>query len=156
MTALGPANSWTTVVVDPAAGALFDPSSETIVGQPRPLSRDRVVWALPLNGVSAPAKRYHPDHPSTELCYFGLDFSFVIPYGVGVASGSLAIFTNANPPVPADSDWTVQPVVVQGRAIYALLTGGVTGTDYQLRWTANDTMGSVWPRTALVLCAETS
>jgi hypothetical protein len=156
MTALGPANSWTTVVVDPAAGAVGDPSTQTLVGKPRPMSRDRVAWALPLNGVAAPAKRYHPDHPSTELCYFGMDFSFVVPYGVGIASGALSIFTNANPPVAADADWTAQPVEVQGRAIYALLTGGVTGTDYQLRFTATDSMGSVWPRTALILCAETS
>jgi hypothetical protein len=155
MTAIGPANSWTRIVVDPAGAALADPQ-QAIVGQPQPLSRDRVVWALPLNGVAAPAKRYHPDHPSTENCYFGLDLSFVIPYGVGIASASLSIFTNANPPVAADSDWTAGAVVVQGRSIYALLTGGVIGTDYQLRWTATDTMGSVWPRTALILCAQTS
>jgi hypothetical protein len=155
MTAIGPPNVWTRIVVDPAGAALADPAN-FIVGQPQPLSRDRVVWALPLNGVGSPAKRYYPDHPSTEMCYFGLDFSFVIPYGVGIVSGVLNIFTNANPPAPADADWTKTPVVVQGRAVYALLTGGVTGTDYQLRWTATDSMGSVWPRTALILCAETS
>jgi hypothetical protein len=155
MTRLGPANSWTSVLVDPANRALAD-AQKAIIGKPRPLSRDRVVWALPLNGVASPAKRYHPDHPSTETCYFGLDFSFVVPYGVGVVSGVLNIFTNAATPVPADGDWTKQPAVVQGRAIYALLSGGVTGTDYQLRFTATDSMGGVWPRTALVLCAETS
>jgi len=155
MTRIGPPNSWTTVLVDPANSAVADPA-KVIVGQPRPLSRDRVVWASPLNGVGSPLKRYYPDHPSTELCYFGLDFSCVIPYGVGIVSGTLEIFTNASPPVAADGDWTAQPVEVRGRAIYALLTGGVTGTDYQLRFTATDSMGSVWPRTALILCAETS
>ena len=154
MTRIGPPNSWTTVLVDPANSAVADPA-KVIVGQPRPLSRDRVVWASPLNGVGSPVKRYYPDHPSTELCYFGLDFSFVIPYGVGIVSGVLNIFVNASPPVPADADWTAQPVVVQGRSIYALLTGGVLGTDYQLRWTATDSVGGVWPRTALILCAET-
>jgi hypothetical protein len=155
MTSIGPSNSWTTVLVDPANRGVADPAG-FIVGQPRPLSRDRVVWALPLNGVSSPAKRYYPDHPSTELCYFGLDFSFVIPYGVGIAAGALSIFTNANPPAPADADWTKGAVVVQGRSIYALLTGGVLGTDYQLRWTATDSVGSIWPRMALILCAQTS
>lgn len=155
MSSIGPPNAWTTILVDPANRPVSDPA-QVIIGQPRPLSRDRVVWAQPLNGVGAPVKRYYPDHPSTELCYFGLDFSFVIPYGVGIVSGTLAIFTNGNPPVAADADWTVQPVLVQGRAIYALLTGGVLGTDYQLRWLAADSAGSVWPRTALILCAETS
>lgn len=155
MTSIGPANSWTTLLVDPANQAVADPSN-VVVGQPQPLSRDRIVWALPLNASGGATKRYLPDHPSTETCYFGLDLSFVIPYGVGVASASLAIFTNSATPVPADADWTAGPVVVRGRSIYALLSGGVIGTDYRLSWTAVDTMGSVWPRTALILCAETS
>jgi hypothetical protein len=101
-------------------------------------------------------KRYYPEHPPSEVCNFGMDYSFVIPFGVGIASGSLAIFNNLATPVAADADWTVQAVQVRGRAIYALLTGGVPGTDYQLQWTAVDTQGNVWPRTALILCAETS
>jgi hypothetical protein len=102
------------------------------------------------------SKRYIPEHPPSEACNFGLDYSFVIPFGVGIASGSLAIFTNLATPVPADADWTVGTVEVRGRAIYALLTGGVPGTDYQLRWTATDTQGNIWPRTTLCLVAETS
>lgn len=142
-------------MVDPAGRGLADPN-QVIVGKPRPLSRDRVAWALPLNGVGAPAKRYYPDHPPSELCYFGLDFSPVIPYGEGIASVALAIFTNVASPQPADADWTKGTPMVRGRSVYALLTGGVAGTDYQLRWTATDTAGSVWPRMALILCAETS
>jgi hypothetical protein len=46
--------------------------------------------------------------------------------------------------------------MVRGRALYAMLAGGVAGTDYQLKWTALDTAGRTWPRTALVLCADTS
>jgi hypothetical protein len=91
------------------------------------------------------------------VCYFGFDFSMMIPFGEGIASGALSFFTNVANPAAADADWTVvSPPEVRGRSVYALLTGGVEGTDYQLRWTATDTAGGVWPRTALVLCAETS
>ena len=102
------------------------------------------------------SRRYSPEHPPGESCSFGLDYSFVIPPGVGIQSGSLSIFTNTSVPAAADSDWQKGPVTVQGRAIYANLSGGVAGTDYQLRWLANDSQGNVWPRTTLVLCSETS
>jgi hypothetical protein len=85
-----------------------------------------------------------------------LDFSFIIPIGVGISSGTLAIFTNTANPTPADSDWQKGPVTIRGRAIYANLAGGVEGTDYQLRWSAADSQGNTWPRTTLVLCAQTS
>jgi hypothetical protein len=101
-------------------------------------------------------RRYTPEHPPGESCNFGLDYSFVVPPGVGLASGSLSIFTNAVPPVAADADWTKGPVTVLGRAIYANLGGGIEGKDYQLRWTAVDTEGNPWPRTTLVLVAQTS
>lgn len=101
------------------------------------------------------SRRYTPEHPPTETCSFGLDYSAIIPAGVGVQSGALEIWTNtASPAVSAD--WKIGPVSVRGRAIYATLTGGLSGQDYQLRWTAVDTDGNVWPRTTLVLCAETS
>ena len=102
------------------------------------------------------SRRYTPEHPSGEQCNFGLDYSAVVPPGVGLASGALEIFTNTVAPQPADADWTVGPVVVRGRALYALLTGGLDGVDYQLRWVATDTNGNIWPRTVLVLCADTS
>ena len=54
------------------------------------------------------------------------------------------------------TDFTIGPVMVQGRAIYASLSGGVLGPDYQLHWNAIDTLGNVWPRTGLLLCAYTS
>lgn len=102
------------------------------------------------------SRRYTPEKPPEETCSFGLDFSAVIPPGVGISTGSLAIFSNTAAPAPADGDFTVGEVMVRGRAIYAILSGGVSGKDYQLRWTATDSEGNVWPRTALVLCAETS
>jgi hypothetical protein len=102
------------------------------------------------------SRRFTPEHPPGESCSFGIDFSFIIPPGVGISSGSLKIFTNTAAPVAADADFTVGPVVVRGRAIYANLAGGVPGTDYQLIFTAVDSAGNQWPRTALVLCANTS
>ena len=102
------------------------------------------------------SRRYTPEHPPGEDCAFGLDFSFVIPPGVGLSSGSLQILTNTAAPADASADWTIGAVTVDGRALYAMLSGGVAGTDYQLKWTAVDTAGNTWLRTALVLCAATS
>lgn len=102
------------------------------------------------------SRRYSPEHPPGESCPFGLDFSFVIPPGVGITDGSLSIWTNTVEPHPADADWTATPVSVHGRVIYATLSGGIAGVDYQLRWVARDTEGNTYPRTALVLCALTS
>jgi len=102
------------------------------------------------------SRRYNPEHPPGENCSFGLDLSFIVPPGVGLASGTLDIFRNDAAQTPAIADWTVGPVTVRGRALYAMLTGGVAGTDYQLKWTAIDTAGNTWPRTTLVLCADTS
>jgi hypothetical protein len=102
------------------------------------------------------SRRYSPEHPQGEACTFGLDFSAVIPPGVGIAAGQLDIFKNAVPAAAADTDWTKGAVSVRGRVLYATLSGGVTGTDYLLRWTATDTDGNVWPRTGLVLVGPTS
>jgi len=102
------------------------------------------------------SRRYSPEHPPGERCRFGLDFSFVVPPGVGIVSGTVAIFTNTASPQPADADWTIGPVEVTGRTLSAELGGGIEGKDYQVRWTATDSDGNVWPRTCLVLCAPTS
>jgi hypothetical protein len=102
------------------------------------------------------SRRYTPEHPPGESCPFGMDYSYVIPPGIGIAGGSLAIWTNTQPPVEANGDWNIGAVQVLGRAIYCQLSGGVEGTDYQLRWTAIDTRGNAWPRVGLVLCAQTS
>lgn len=101
-------------------------------------------------------RRYTPEHPPGETSLFGLDFSPIIPVGVGIKSGTLAIFTNLAVPTDASADWTIGPVMVRGRAIYASLSGGLAGLDYQLRWSATDTLGNVWPRIALILCGFTS
>ena len=102
------------------------------------------------------SRRYTPEHPPGESCKFGYDFSPIVPPGVGLASGSITIWNNLNPPTPNTTDWTIGAVGVRGRALYAALSGGVEGKDYQLRWVAVDTEGNTWPRTGLVLCAQTS
>jgi hypothetical protein len=101
------------------------------------------------------SRRYTPEHPPGEHAIFGLDFSPIVPPGVGLASGTVGVWTNVYPFV-VSTDWTIGTVSVWGRALYAPLTGGVEGTDYQIRWIATDTDGNQWPRTALCLCAQTS
>lgn len=102
------------------------------------------------------SRRYLPEWSPGEASSIGMDFSFIVPVGVGLVEGSLSIFTNTADPQPADADFDATPVSVRDRALYCQLSGGVRGRDYQLRWTAADTDGNLWPRTALLLCAETS
>lgn len=101
------------------------------------------------------SRRYIPEHPPGDAATFGMSFDVVFPMGVGIQNGALSIFTNAASPVPS-TDFSIGAVQVQGRALYASLVGGVSGTDYQLRWSATGTDGSLATRTALVLCAQTS
>lgn len=102
------------------------------------------------------SRRYTPEHPPGEACLFGLDFSYIIPPGIGIVDGAVTIMTNTVEPQDAAADWIIGPVQVRGRAIYAMLSGGLDGKDYQVRWVANDSAGNTWPRTCLVLCAQTS
>lgn len=101
------------------------------------------------------SRRYIPEHPPGDQATYGMSYDVVFPRCVGITSGTLAIFTNVANPIPS-TDFSIGTVQVQGRALYASLVGGVSGTDYQLRWTANGTDGSIATRTALVLCAQTS
>ena len=156
MTNVGPTNSRPSALANPAGGLVADPASGFSIGRPKPFWGERLVWCASLSVPAAVSYRYQPSHPPEETCSFGMDFSFVVPFGVGLQSGSLAIFDNLATPVAADADWVKGPVVVRGRAIYAVLGGGVAGTDYRLVWTAVDNQGSTWPRTVLCLCAETS
>ena len=102
------------------------------------------------------SRRYSPEWASGDAAMVGMDWSALIPPGVGISAGSLIIQRNTNPPTVSVGDFTTGPVGVTGRATYARLAGGVSGTDYRLVWTANDTDGNVWNRTALMLCAPTS
>ena len=99
--------------------------------------------------------RYLPSHAPGQSCLYGLDFSNILPPGVTVQSGQLTIQTNVVPPAPS-SDFTIGPVEANGRRLYANLAGGVSATDYRLTWTATDSLGNIWPRACLLLCAATS
>jgi hypothetical protein len=116
-------------------------------------------------------RRYIPAKPFDEVSVFGMDYSFILPKGVGITRGTLEIWTNSNPPYPADQDWDFFPnpatrqgweqgllavVLVRDRTLYCKLGGGVDGVDYLFVWTAYDTEGNVWPRSAAVLVADTS
>lgn len=102
-------------------------------------------------------RRYTPEIPPGEQSLIGMDFSYVIPPGVGIASGSVSLFTNTVAPA-ASADMTFGPVTVRGRVLYAPITvlDAALGNDYQLRWKAVDSQGNIWPRTGLLLCAQTS
>lgn len=137
------------LLVDSTGGAIADASGA--VGRHAP--GIRMVWALPPTG-SGLTRRYGT-HPPSESALFGMDFSFVLCPDVAIVSASLAILVNEAPPV-ATTDWTIGPVSIEGSAVFARLSGGIAGTDYQFQWSVTDGDGNVWPRTALVLCAQTS
>lgn len=101
------------------------------------------------------SRRYTPEWAPGESAVIGMDYSFVIPPGVGIASGGLTVLTNTATPA-VSTDFTIGPAQVSGRAIYCPLSGGVAGHDYQLAWDVQDTAGNIYPRTALMLCAPTS
>jgi hypothetical protein len=102
------------------------------------------------------SRRYTPAWAPGEGALIGMDFSYVIPPGIGIASGTLHFFNNIAVPVNRDADFVIGPVNVLGRMLWATLGGGVEGVDYQVLWTATDTLGLDYPRTALMLCAPTS
>ena len=103
------------------------------------------------------SRRYTPEIAPYESCQIGMDFSFVIPPGVAISSGTVGCFTNTANPIMS-SDLSLGAVTVRGRTLYAPITatGAALGKDYQLRWSATDSQGNIWPRTALLLCAYTS
>lgn len=107
------------------------------------------------------SRRYSPELAPSEGSLFGMDYSNVIPPGVGIDIGQCSAWENVNPPVPTTL-LTVGEVQIVGRTLIAFIeaTGNAgqspEGIDFQIRWIAFDSEGGVWPRTALVLCAQTS
>jgi hypothetical protein len=101
--------------------------------------------------------RYEPSHPQGQGCQYAMDFANILPLGVTLQTGLLSLLYNTVPPTPATpTDFVVGPVQVNGRRLYASLSGGVSGNDYRLQWAGVDSLGNNWIRTALLLCAATS
>lgn len=104
-------------------------------------------------------RRYSPEMAPNEGSMFGMDFSAIIPPGVGISLGQCAAWRNAFPRVPAPlNELVVGNVQIVGRTLIAFIEafGPAQGNDYQLEWTAFDTQGNVWPRTGLLLVSPTS
>ena len=101
------------------------------------------------------SRRYSPEWAPGDQSMIGMDFSAMIPPGVGLTTSVLAVMTNTQPPA-ATTDFTIGTTATSGRSTYAELSGGVAGTDYALTWTVGDTDGNTYSRTALMLCAPTS
>lgn len=99
--------------------------------------------------------RYEQPHPATQVAVYGLDFSTILPAGVTISDVRLGQFFNTVPP-SVSSDFTVGDLAPAGRRVYAQLAGGVSGKDYQIVWTATDSLNNIWVRTVLLLCASTS
>lgn len=144
------------LVIDALAHSLADPDRHRIG---RSLWVHRLVYAQRKAAMPV-TKRYTPELAPGETSVFGMNFDAVIPAGVGIASGTLIIFNHVDGiNAGAADDVTAGPVQVLDRTLYATVTAiavGPDGIDYGLQWTATDTDGNVWPRTALVLCAQTS
>jgi hypothetical protein len=141
-------------VVDPHGFVLRDPATGSIVGRALPVGIVRIEYALALH--SNGGLRRYQTHPKEEQAVFMFDYSALVRRGVSLSNPSLSIFTNTVPAVAADADWVKGAVTVLGRSVYATLSGGIDGKDYQLRWSATDSEGNIWPRTTLVLCSPTS
>lgn len=112
------------------------------------------------------SRRYSPEWAPGETATIGMDFSAIIPPGVGIEGASLFIETNTALSTDASADWSGPPhdpsnpqafePSILGRVVYAQMSGGVLGKDYRFIWIALDTQGNNWPRTGLLLCAPTS
>ena len=99
--------------------------------------------------------RYMPPLGPGEVCTLGLDLSAILPPGLGISSASVSAVTNTNP-VGAAPSVSFGVVGFRGRRCWATVSGQAEGTDYQCRWVVTDSAGNIWPRTILMLCAETS
>lgn len=113
------------------------------------LSNIRMIYSM------SQSLRYYPSHSPGDSYDYGISFDDSLPKGIGVVSGTVAIFTNAAAPAPV-TDLVSGPVTVQGRVIHANISGGTSGQDYQLRWMVTGSDGSIHERTGLLLCAQPS
>lgn len=153
------------IVIDVLANPLGVPAGPGGPG----MAIGAVLWCHRLayaqrRGPMPITRRYTPELAPAESCLIGMNFDAVIPPGVGIDHGALMIFTNTVPRQPvhtpqADTGlFVVGDVQVQERTLYARITVSdlAEGQDFQFWWTAADTDGNFWPRSAMALCAATS
>ena len=99
-------------------------------------------------------RRYQPPY-SNGPAAFGMDFSSIIPAGMTIVAASCNIRKNTQPPA-AQTDITISAPVINGRIVYAIIEGGVVGTDYLFNWSVTDNRGNTFDRSALMLCSLTA
>lgn len=103
----------------------------------------------------AVSQRYKPSHPAGQSAVYAVDFSNMLPPGVGLSQPGVIIQTNTVPPGLA-TGITVTGGGFRGRLVWITITGGTSGQDYLITWTVGDTSSNTWVITALLLCAATS
>lgn len=135
-------------LISPPVPAAAQPVEAVGVRRAVPIA-SRILWAS-MSG------RYQPSHPPGEICLFGMDFSFILPVGVGIRFAELNIFNNTFLSPDVSADWMIDPVTISGRRVWTRLAGGVEGQDYRLAWLVSDSNYNVYPRSALVLCSQTN
>lgn len=103
----------------------------------------------------AVSQRYKPSHPAGQSAVYAIDFSNILPPGIGLSNPAVQIQTNTVPPGLATG---ITPSLggFRGRQAWITITGGVSGTDYLINWTIVDSQQNTWVVTALLLCAATS
>jgi hypothetical protein len=112
----------------------------------------RVIWAFPTNAPGGGmSRRYSPPWPPGDEGVVGIALDFVLP-----AIGGLPISAELTIDPLGDFLILTNPLTIAGRSVYATISGGVSGRDYQLRWTVTDGDGNIYQRTGLLLCAPTS
>lgn len=160
------------IVVD-QDGVWLSDKDGNVLGHGNAIAGRRVVYALPTNITGGnPSQRYRPPMAPGERSPVGMDFSNIVPVGVGIASCTLQIFTNTVPPVETDAGFegsltadfaTImtfgqpQQINIEDRFCWVWLNAlDQTATDYQFLFEALDNSNAAWTRTALLLCTVTS
>lgn len=103
----------------------------------------------------AVTRRYQPSHPAGQSATYAVDFSPMLPPGVGLATPGVQIQTNTVPPGLA-TGITASGGGFLGRMVWITIQGGIAGIDYLVTWTVADTAGNSWVVSVLLLCAATS
>jgi hypothetical protein len=114
------------------------------------------------------SRRYHPEWSPGDQGSIGMDFSALIPPGVGITFGALFILTTTD--ADASTDFTAANYVpavgvdvgyfktaIADRIVYVPdLKGGIEPKDYQFQWEVTTSAGDLISRAVMLLCADTS